>query len=232
MLVPQDIIDLASSDPLEAAVQACRNCTGFINMYEGTTEWNESEHALLLETFAFISALADAERIRVNIGSPDVAADMRSTCTELLDIIIRTEAELAGQASLNKLATLKSHFASAIGTKFVYVFTEGDLSRVQTLLNELRNLVADADDIHGEHKQRLLKRLEQLQSELHKKTSDLSRFYGLLGEAGVVIGKFGEDAKPIVDRVREILQITWRTQATAEELPSGTTPPLLEKGNE
>ena len=57
--------------------------------------------------------------------------------------------------------------------------------------------------------------------------SNLDRLWGLIGEAGVVLGKFGKDAKPLVDRIREITQIAWRTQARAEELPSGTTLPLL-----
>jgi hypothetical protein len=77
------------------------------------------------------------------------------------------------------------------------------------------------------HKQRLLKRLETLQRELHKKVSDLDKFWGLVGEAGVVLGKFGKDAKPIVDRIREIAGIVWRTQAHTEELPSDTPIPLL-----
>ena len=62
--------------------------------------------------------------------------------------------------------------------------------------------------------------------------SSLDKLWGLIGEAGVVLGKFGRDAKPFVDRIREIAQIAWRTQARAEELPSGTPLPLLSKGEE
>jgi len=57
--------------------------------------------------------------------------------------------------------------------------------------------------------------------------SSLDKLWGLIGEAGVVLGKFGEDAKPFVDRIVEIAGITWRTQARAEELPSATPLPLL-----
>jgi hypothetical protein len=73
-----------------------------------------------------------------------------------------------------------------------------------------------------------LKRLESLQAEMHKRVSDLDRFWGLIGDAGVVLGKFGKDAKPFVDRIRDIADIVWRTQSRAEELPSGTSSPLLE----
>ncbi|MDL2122474.1 MAG: hypothetical protein LWX51_05170 [Deltaproteobacteria bacterium] len=42
------------------------------------------------------------------------------------------------------------------------------------------------------------------------------------------MGKLGSDAKPIVDRVREISEIVWRTQARAEELSSDFPSPLIE----
>jgi len=196
------------------------------------TDWSESEHAVLLETYAFLSALAEASLINVYIDDIDITGEARDTCTSLLSVIERTQSELSAGASRNKLAALKKNFSVMLGAGFGYEFTDGDLERVQVLLNELRSLVANVGDISDEHRQRLLKRLEQLQSELHKKTDDLSRYYGLLGDAGVALGKFGENAKPIVDRVREILQITWRTQARAEELPSGTTPPLLERDSD
>ena len=35
------------------------------------------------------------------------------------------------------------------------------------------------------------------------------------------------DAKSLFDRIIEITNIVWRTQSKAEELPTGTKPPLL-----
>jgi hypothetical protein len=58
----------------------------------------------------------------------------------------------------------------------------------------------------------------------------LDRFYGLVGDAGVLLGKFGRDAKPFVDRIREIVEIVWRAQANAEELPSSVRSPSLLAG--
>ena len=77
----------------------------------------------------------------------------------------------------------------------------------------------------------MLNKVESVQREIHKKITTLDKLWGLVGEAGVALGKFGKDAKPFVDRVREIAQITWRTQARVEELPSGTTLPLLTSGD-
>ena len=62
--------------------------------------------------------------------------------------------------------------------------------------------------------------------------ADLDRLWGLVGDAGVAIGKFGKDAKPIVDRIREISDIVWRTQSRAEELPSDTPMELISNSSE
>ncbi len=85
----------------------------------------------------------------------------------------------------------KSKFAAKLGMGFAYEFSEGDLNKVQTRINELRDLIFESPVIEDNHKQRLLKRLERLQSELHKKMSDLDRFWGFVGDASVVLGKFG-----------------------------------------
>jgi hypothetical protein len=73
----------------------------------------------------------------------------------------------------------------------------------------------------------MLKRLEKMQSELHKKMSDISRFYELMGDAGVALGKLGEGAKPLVDRIKEIVDIGWKSQARAEQLQSDAENPML-----
>ena len=125
------------------------------------------------------------------------------------------------------LQSTKDRFISNFKTTFAYEFSDGDLKRIQTVLNELRDLVVASEVFDANHKQRILRKLESLQSELHKRVSSLDKFWGLIGEAGVALGKFGKDAKPFVDRIKEIAQIVWCTQARAEELPSGTPLPLL-----
>ena len=134
--------------------------------------------------------------------------------------------------TLDTVEFARNKYQQRFQVGFAYEFTDGDLKRIQTLLNELRDLVANSEDFDANHKERILKRLEKLQSELHKRVSSLDKFWGLVGDAGVALGKFGKDAKPFVDRIREITQIVWNTQTRAEELPSGIKIPLLEKNTE
>lgn len=111
--------------------------------------------------------------------------------------------------------------------QFHYSFNEGEQGRIQKILNELRDHVLNSSLFEIGHKQRLLFRLEALQAELHKKLSDLDRFWGLLGDAGIAIGKFGSDAKPFVDRIKDLTGLVWRAQAKAEALEHDAEHPLL-----
>jgi hypothetical protein len=133
----------------------------------------------------------------------------------------------------------RNQFLSAIDNKkkildkgFFYEFTDGDLKRIQQIINELRDKISESSLFEEDHRRRLLRRLESLQSEVHKKMSDIDRIWGLVGDAGVAIGKFGKDAKPFVDRIKELSQIAWKTQARAEQLPSSSVNPLLENNND
>jgi len=114
----------------------------------------------------------------------------------------------------------KKVFERKFGTGFFYEFSDGDLKRIQVLIGELREIISKTKELDEDHKSRLLKRLEKLQSELHKRVSDLDRFWGLLIDGSIVLTKVGENAKPIIDRIQEIVNIIWRVQARAEELPS------------
>lgn len=137
-----------------------------------------------------------------------------------------------GVRNKNQLVSAIENKKKILNKGFFYEFTDGDLARIQVLINELREQVSSSDLFEEGHRSRLLRRLESLQSEIHKKVSDVDRFWGLIGDAGIAIGKFGKDAKPFVDRVKELSQITWRTQSRAEELPSGAQNPFIEYDGE
>ena len=132
-----------------------------------------------------------------------------------------------GSNKKNQLFAAIDNKKKILDKGFFYEFTEGDLHRVQQLINELRQEITASDLFEESHRRRLLRRLEAMQAEMHKKMSDVDRIWGLVGDAGVVIGKFGKDSKPFVDRIKELSQIAWKTQARAEELPSSSQNPLL-----
>ena len=122
----------------------------------------------------------------------------------------------------------KAHHLVDAGKVFHIHFSQGDLDRIQSLVNELREMISSPESPFSEdHQKRLLKRLEKLQSELHKRVSDVDEVWALVADAGIALGKFGHDVKPLVDRVRELAQICWENQARAEDLPSDAPSPAL-----
>ena len=138
-----------------------------------------------------------------------------------------TKDELTQVVTNLALEKAKSKYSARFTQGFVYEFSQGDLDRIQEMINLSREEISKTSNLTEEHKQRVLKKLEGLQSELHKKVSDLDKCWGFIGELGVVAGKFGEDTKPFVDMAKEMASIVWKTQARAEELPSASEPTFL-----
>lgn len=157
----------------------------------------------------------------------DLDNDLVSNISLIADFISKLRVSFQKALTENTISEAKDRFNRLLGNSFCYEFTSGDLKRLQELINDLRSNIVESIFFTEEHKQRLLKRLEKLQAELHKKVSNLDKFWGLIGDAGVAIGKFGNDAKPFFDRIKEMTEIVWRTQSKAEELPSGTKIPFL-----
>lgn len=192
------------------------------------TPWRET-HDQYIEAYALFESFAKANSIAFQFKAPSRISEQNKNLAfeiaQSLDSMARKRIETRN--TLGLLEEARARYGSVLGKGFAYVFSDGDLKRIQELINELRTLISDSEQFEEDHKSRLLKRLEKLQQELHKRMSSLDKFWGLVGEAGVVLGKFGNDSKPFVDRIREIAQIIWSTQIRSEELPSGLSLPLL-----
>ncbi|MCZ6691809.1 MAG: hypothetical protein O7H41_19660 [Planctomycetota bacterium] len=118
----------------------------------------------------------------------------------------------------------KTRVAREFGQAFAYEFSVTGLKRVQELINELRSEISEVQVISVKHRDRLLKRLEALQGELHRRVGNVDRLWGFLLDAGSMTRQLGEDAKPLVDRLRELAEIVWRSQSEALGLPPSASP--------
>ncbi|MEE4371647.1 hypothetical protein V2J67_04660 [Pseudomonas alliivorans] len=231
MAIPNDVFQQVRDNPIEGSISVCRFALKEADTdknYDG--RWSEEDHDVLMEATAVILHLQEQALISHFVSAPNVESSMEYVCGALRTFLQDVQHELIGQTSARKLDSLKKQFAITLTNGFGYEFTDGDLKRIQQLINELREMVSANTDLDVGHKQRMLKRLEKMQSELHKKMSDISRFYELMGDAGVALGKLGEGAKPFVERIKELAGIAWKSQARAEQLQSDAENPML--GNE
>lgn len=224
MSIPQDILQTVRDNPIEGAIGICRFALDFS---DSSGDWTEDVHGILLESTAALLSLEEHGLITNSNTAPDVEGHMGYVCNNMQRFIQNSLGDFVGQSSAKKLEALKKSFGITLANGFAYEFTDGDLSRIQDLINELRDLLASDSALDEGHKRRLLKRLEELQKELHKKVSDLSHFYSLMGDFGIATGKLGKNAKPFTDRIGELLGIAWKAQARAEQLPSSAENPML-----
>lgn len=229
MLFDEKFVESIKDDPIKGVIDVCRIAFG--NLKDDQNEWYASDYETLSEAYALTAGLIEAGLLTTDQAEPEITGELSSDCSNIVQYLREIERFFSSEASKLRLQYLKSHFRTSLGAGFCYEFSQGDLERVQTLIDQLRDQISASAHFEPEHQQRLLKRLEKLQSEIHKRVSDLDRFWGLIGDAGVVLGKFGNDAKPLVDRIKEIAEIVWQTQSRAEELPSGTPFPLLARKN-
>jgi len=227
VLYSDKFLEAIKHDPIAGVKVACNLVLEKMN--SGSSDWTHEEEEALLEADILFTELTDAgmmpfDYIPMPVSAEAPRGQKLRAIREAIDEVLQQCQHLEDRARRERLT---SRIRIGIGTRFAYEFLQGDISRIQALLNELRTLVSATDKFKPEHQQRLLARLEALQRELHKKVSDLDRFWGLIGDAGVMLAKLGNDAKPIVERVREIADIVWNTQGRAEELPISAKPPRI-----
>ncbi|OPK11867.1 hypothetical protein [Pseudomonas sp. VI4.1] len=224
MKIPEVIIENIQVEPLKTAIAACE----YVDQLIGERcDFGPFEHEILMEAYALVSEMAEARLIEFSTVLDDVEVHHVSSCMAIANFLWGVSYELEQQQAAQTLASMKRQFANIISSSFTYEFTESDVARIQTLLGELWQLLCDNDELEEQHKRRLLKRIESLQSEIRMKMSDLDHFYGLTVEGSVMRKKVGGNLKPIVDRIMEITKITWATQSRAEDLPYGSDPSLI-----
>jgi hypothetical protein len=200
---------------------------------------SQKEHAVdayfnaYLKAYGLLQAFSSAKELDINFqelteSKMDSILVIRQAFFDLGREITKMEKSKAKSL----LESTKFHFSTKFGGVFTYEFSQGDLKKIESLIDGIGKFVSGSSEFDQGHKSRLLKRLKKLQGELDKKVPDLDQFWGLIGESGIARAKLGKDAKPVVERVRKIVEIVWRTQARAEELPSGLEFPSILKGDD
>jgi hypothetical protein len=226
--------EFLDSLPVERVAAAYALAEEFVHRSEETELDALARYATYVEAYAAIRAYYDT--VGLSYDFPELGDD-RSQNLQIINNVLQgryraLQKEVVSSETQATFASSHNRFKARFGNLFAYRFNDADLSRVQQLLNELRDAIVGSDDLEADHRQRILKRIEQVQCELHKEMSDVDRLWGLIGDAGVVFGKLGRTAKPFVDCVKEIARITWAVQARAEGLPSATGLPFLNTDQE
>ena len=229
MQITDEHLARVNSEPVAVGIEVCKLITEAIRPAQ-----INSYAPQLLEVTLFLFAAGDAGLIPLPSNRPMLEAgkvNPQASYSFIVGVKQELESIVVREELLATQRQLEARFAQAITSSFGYEMTEGDLKQVQSQINQLRDLINDCPDLDADHRGRLLKRLEQVQSELHKKLSTLDQIYCLGIEASIVAHKIGKNAKPMLAIAKTLMGISWRTHSHTEGLPSDTELPLLESAD-
>jgi hypothetical protein len=100
-----------------------------------------------------------------------------------------------------------------------FTLNADEKAQVLTLASEMRKTVVQSNFFDHGHKVRLLRRIGAIEAEVHKVKGMFDVVLGGLNDVGEAFKKFGNDAKPLVDRMDEINKIVRGRADEYEQLP-------------
>lgn len=183
MLFTDEFVESLKDTPIKGALEICRIA---FDQIHSSGPWSESSHEWLIEVYVLLTELIES-KLLVFDNSPqcNLIGNIDHDCKHISKFVeyVSQECELQTsqlkqQAFQFELQSKRSKFKATLGTSFCYEFSQGDMDRVQLLVNQIRDLISSSEDLETDHQRRLLMRLEKLQSELHKRMPDLDRFWG------------------------------------------------------
>jgi len=194
------------ADNVEALAMLC----GEFERFDGHARQLPEHHDDYVEALGILKGFVMARDARV-AAIPEISSQRHQNIAAITAYFNQLRAaartELAGRHSRTYFDAKTEEYLALFAKAQVYEFSEEEFKRVHELANELRELIHSSSLITEIHKRRLLRRLEAMQGELHRKTNDIDRFWGFLGEAAITMRKFGEDLQPVSQRVLEMSRI-------------------------
>lgn len=194
------------ADNTEALTVLC----GEFQRFDGHARQLPDHHDDYVEALGILRGFAIAREATVP-AFPEISAQRHENISRITAYFNQlrdaTRTELAGRHSRSYFEVKTEEYLALFAKAQVYEFSEEEFKRVHLLANELRELIRNSSLIDEDHRRRLLRRLEAMQAELRKKTNDIDRFWGFLGEAAITMRKFGEDLQPVSQRVLELSRI-------------------------
>jgi hypothetical protein len=218
--------------PVEALCKLCADFhKSYMRQYVEQQTRNDADaevdfaQAQTLAAFALLSeTLCNSARIHNNLG-PMLANYTAHALNFGQAYSVIKEIQKACDTVHRRSLAAKAEYVLQAQFAPEYTLTDGDIQAIQHALNELRTLIQGTDAITCGHKQRLLKALEILQKELHKRMSSLDAFWGFFGRLAPVIKENGEATQAWIPLLKQIKEIIWNSEARAAELPSTDLPP-------
>ena len=177
-----------------------------------------------LNAYSFIYAIVKKWEFQINPVS--ISGNRRENLNAIMNYISGVNQIAEQKYSTEMIQYASEKYNVMFGNEFFYEISDDDYSIIQKNINELRDLISKSEEIPDNHKDRLIKRIEELQRELNKRVRNFDKFFGVAIEISGYIRQVSENMKPFNDRIKEIVDIIERVM----KLATGTF--LLESGSD
>lgn len=226
MLFTNEFIASLRSQPLIGCMQVCKVAFDRVSQ-QAVQGWQDRDYEVLSEAYAVVSTVLDSGLLKIRIEAPSLRGRIKEDCTAINQYLNRLVKECTQIKSQERIEQIKANVRQSLGVVTQpepdghYQLDAQDLQRMEELISQLQSALNACSVLTEPHKARLRARIERMRRELRPQVPDLDRVWGLIGDARVLIEKIGAQARPMVSRLTELGELTWRIQSRTEGLHGG-----------
>jgi predicted RecB family nuclease len=122
--------------------------------------------------------------------------------------------------SQQRLEQLKATVRNTMGLTGQYEFEGAEIKRIAELAHQMQTTLQSCTALEPKFRQRLQTRLEKFTAELSPGMDNIDLFWGLLGEARVLVARIGDESRHFVGWLTEMSEIMGQVQSRSEGLPA------------
>lgn len=217
-LFSHDFLADLKHEPVAGCLKVCS--TVFGRLSKDDAAWTDSDHRLLCEAYAVVSALVEGGLLPVKLDAPAVRGRTADDCSALrqyLEQAVRLCREVQTRQRLDQLK-LSVRWSMGLGVQYAFGATE--LKRLKELAHQMDAALVQGEALPDGLTQRLRARIARLLADLRPALPDMDRFWGLMGDARVIRASGNTQARQLAGWLGEMSDIVWHAQARAEGLPA------------
>lgn len=223
-LVTKQLIESIPTDPHSGLMFLCGKFRAWSESKEVKSGERSEKRILFLEAFHLLKHFTRDNNLETFVDTPKL--DEKATEVVKATTLMYTEALekitpfVSEREEQERVEAAETKVAQLLGKSFSYRFSEKDLIRIHELVRELRVCLENSEELLGSYHQRILRRLNQLETSLSETMGSLELFYVLLSDAAVLFHKLHDKSDQPVSVLKQIVGFAWRSQVNAEDLPS------------
>ncbi|MCF6430046.1 hypothetical protein [Leisingera sp. MMG026] len=126
--------------------------------------------------------------------------------------------KLLGVGDAQRIRNKRENLANDVLQSFE--LAQDDSARLLALCSEMRDLNNSTTELDDKTKNRIAKRITAIEAQVRSGLGILDVVLSGVAEVGEAAGKFGNDVKPLVDRMREVAQLARSGSNDPDALPA------------